>query len=387
MKKIILIILSLLLISSLIFYIKHNDKENSASNKNIRKNIKITKKEEKKNEDNKKKEYVVNKDIYPKKSLISNVASDDVLPKGTVISVRQAPKHDNMVEIISDPPKGYIEKQNIDNREKYIKQREKKRNKKLTPDEFKIKTDEEINNFLSSKGGDISIYLETIDKKLTYNFYGDELKRTASCIKLPFITYIMLKATNKEIDLNTNLTYTEQFKIDGTGIIQFEPVGKLYSVEKLCELVIRYSDNVAYLMLLNYIGEQNFINYLKQLDSNSPNNRVFSNSKILSKSMKYIIENKEKNPLINKVFTWMKQTIFDDGITVGLPGVDVVHKTGWMPMYLVSNDISYINDRKNPYILTIMTVGYDSNYSEKVLADLAEIIDNNILELKIEHKS
>ena len=190
-------------------------------------------------------------------------------------------------------------------------------------------------------------------------------------------------ATNKQIELDTRLTYTEDFKIDGTGIIQFEPLGTNYSLDKLAELVIRYSDNVAYLMLLNYVGEQNFINYLHELDNQSPNNRVFSSPRILSKSMKYVVENKTNNPFIEKVYKWMEQTVFDDGIALGIPGVDVVHKTGWMPMYFVSNDVAVINDKNNPYILTIMTNGYDEEYSEKVLAELATIIDNNMLRVKI----
>lgn len=331
-----------------------------------------------------KEEFVINKDIYPRKSLSteSEDVSADLLPKGTVVSVEEVSDADNLVKIISDPFKGYISRDVLDNRNKYIDEREAKRSNFLSSTQFVKETNEQLNSFLSAKGGDISIYLESLDGSLSYSFYGDEIKRTASSIKLPFITYLMLLATKKQIALDTRLIYTEGFKIDGTGIIQFEPLGTTYSIDKLAELVIRYSDNVAYLMLLNYVGEQNFINYLHELDNQSPNNRAFSSPRILSKSMKYVVENKTTNPLIDKVYKWMEQTIFDDGITVGLPGVNVVHKTGWMPMYLVSNDVAYIDDKKNPYILTIMTNGYDEEYSEKVLADLAKIIDNNMLKLK-----
>jgi hypothetical protein len=78
----------------------------------------------------------------------------------------------------------------------------------------------------------------------------------------------------------------------------------------------------------------------------------------------------------------MQNSTFDDGVAVGLPGVDVVHKTGWMPMYTVSNDISLVKDEKNPYYLTIMTSGYDESYSEKSISDLAAIIDDFMLQMK-----
>lgn len=379
MKKKVGIVLLLLIVFFLSAYLNSYFQETEVTTNNKKEQTLHKKK------DISEEEFVVNKDIYPKKSLSndSKDVSSELLPKGTIVSVEEVSTTNNLVKIISDPFKGYVNRDVLDNRDKYINERESKRKKLLSFNQFEKQTSEQLNSFLLTKGGDISIYLESLDGSLSYSFYGDEIKRTASSIKLPFITYLMMLATNKQIELDTRLTYTEDFKIDGTGIIQFEPLGTNYSLDKLAELVIRYSDNVAYLMLLNYVGEQNFINYLHELDNQSPNNRVFSSPRILSKSMKYVVENKTNNPFIEKVYKWMEQTVFDDGIALGIPGVDVVHKTGWMPMYFVSNDVAVINDKNNPYILTIMTNGYDEEYSEKVLAELATIIDNNMLRVKI----
>lgn len=325
---------------------------------------------------------VVKKAVYPIKTLEDGQKSEDILPKGSVVSVKTVPENDEWVEIIADPKKGFIKKQVLAPRSTYIKNREKKRKKKLDQSQFKTKMDQELTEFMAKNGGDISVYLKTTDDKFTYNFYGDEIKRTASSIKLPCISYVMELADKGEIDLDSSLTYTKQFKIDGTGIIQFAPIGSSYTIKELAELSIRYSDNVAYLMLLDLVGEPNFIQYLAELDEDSPDNRVFSTAKILTESMDQVYKNRKNSSNTNLLYQWMQQTVFDNGVAVGLPGVDVAHKTGWMPMYTVSNDVALIEDQKNPYIMTIMTNGYDEKYGAQVLADLAVIIDDNMLMLK-----
>ncbi len=52
-------------------------------------------------------------------------------------------------------------------------------------------------------------------------------------------------------------------------------------------------------------------------------------------------------------------------------------------MYTVSNDIALVKDKKQPYFITIMTSGYDNSYSEQSVSDLAEIIDNYMLQLDL----
>lgn len=328
-------------------------------------------------------EQVVTDHIYPVMDLASRQPREDKLPKGTVVSVKPVKGHEEWVEIDSNPAKGFIEKKYLEKRDKHITLREQKRQKKLPPHKFKQEVDLAINDFVAKNGGDISVYLQTANEDFSYSYEGDKVRRTASSIKLPFIAYLMTLADKGQVNLNEKLTYTANFKVDGTGIIQFEPIGTQYTIKHLSELVIRYSDNVAYLMLLNYIGEPNFVKFLSQLDANSPNNRVFSTPRILTKSMEYVCKNKDSSQNIKMLFDWLQDSTFDDGVAVGLPGVDVAHKTGWMPMYAVSNDIAFVKDKKRPYYITIMTGGYDSSYSEQSISDLSAIIDEHVLQLDL----
>ena len=327
-------------------------------------------------------DYVVTEPYFPRHSIEEEILGQDVLPVGTLVTVKPVEGNSDWVEIESDPKKGYVEKSVLEPRETYIEKRESKRQPTFSSDEFKEKLDEDLTSFLAEKGGDISVHVETTDNKLSYNFFGDEVKRTASSIKLPFISYLMTLVDSGKINLDTVLTYTANFKLDGTGIIQFEPIGSQYTVRDLAELVIRHSDNVAYLMLLNFVGEANFIQFLAELDPGSPNNRVFSTARILSKSMEYVHKTQGKSDNMKLLYEWIQNSTFDDGVEIGLPGVDVAHKTGWMPMYKVSNDISLVFDKEKPYYMTIMTVGYGDDYSEQAIGDIAKLVDKNMLRLK-----
>ncbi len=389
MKKKVIVLVSLfvvLILVSVISVIKVKSTLQSRAEKietpNIKKEVASLEKAPSKKKSVFEEEQVVTEEIYPKINLDLGTISEDVLPKGTVVSVKPVENNKEWVEIIANPKKGFIEAKYLEPREIHMSKREEKRKAKLSHDELTKSLDQGMNDFMATHGGDVSIYIETVDGTYSYGHGSEKVRRTASSIKLPFIAYVMTLVDQKQLDLNTELTYTAGFKIDGTGIIQFEPIGTTYTIGKLAELVIRYSDNVAYLMLLNHVGEQQFIQFLHELDPLSPNNRVFSTPRILSKAMKYVHDKKDSSKNINQLYEWMQDSTFDDGVAVGLPGVDVVHKTGWMPMYTVSNDISLVKDKKNPYYLTIMTSGYDESYSEKSISDLAAIIDDFMLQMK-----
>lgn len=305
---------------------------------------------------------------------------EELIPKGAIVEVKPVPENEEILEIKTEHNKGFIEKKFLEPREKLQKKRECKKSPTLSPEKVKQLLDKKIETFIAKNGGDLSIFIETVDNSLRYGYQEKNVRRTASSIKLAFITYMMKLADDGVIDLSEELTYTENDYYGGTGIIQESPFGSRYSLEKLAELVIRYSDNIAYLKLINRLGENNFVAFLKKVDTESENNRYFSTAKVLTSYMKYVNDNKESSTHIKKLYHWLKQSTFDDGVAIGIPAVDVVHKTGWMPMYSVSNDIALVESDR-PYYLTIMTNGYSEQYSEQAISDLAEMIDECVLKL------
>ena len=88
-----------------------------------------------------------------------------------------------------------------------------------------------------------------------YAAYGcDTVFKTASTAKLPYIKYLCTLADSGELDVNEMLTYEERHKDPGSGILKNLAAGAKYSVGTLMDYALRYSDNIAYKMLIERFG-------------------------------------------------------------------------------------------------------------------------------------
>ncbi len=100
----------------------------------------------------------------------------------------------------------------------------------------------------------------------TYIAYGcDRVFRTASTSKLPYIKYLCTLADENAVDIGEKLVYEERFHNIGSGIIKDDPVGGSYTVEKLMKYTLKYSDNIAYSMLIDRYGVSGYNLYLESM--------------------------------------------------------------------------------------------------------------------------
>lgn len=117
-------------------------------------------------------------------------------------------------------------------------------------------------NLRSKKSEIISLYdgvnadFMYTDLESDYSFGEgiDEETYAASVSKLPAALYIYKMVDDGKVTLDKELTYLEKNKEGGSGIIQKTKVGTKYKISTLLEYMIKYSDNVAYSMLLDEIG-------------------------------------------------------------------------------------------------------------------------------------
>ncbi|MGM0123664.1 beta-lactamase class A [Enterococcus sp. AZ194] len=360
---------------------KNAESENQTENESDKQKENKNDSEKKKEQSDEQTQYVVAQKTTIYLDNQKQTVREEQIPKGAIITIKEVPGNDQLVEVLTEHNKGFIEKETLVLRTEVQEKREALKNPTLSSEEVAALLDDKIKTFINQNGGDLSIYIETADQSLSYGYQESAVRRTASSIKLAFITYMMTLADQGAINLSEELTYEASDYYGGTGIIQYDPVGSKYSLERLAELVIRYSDNVAYLKLLAYLGEENFVAFLKTMNAESQNDRFFSTAKVLTSYMKYVFENKDSSAHIQKLYGWLQRSTFDDGVAIGVPAVDVIHKTGWMPMYAVSNDIALV-EADRPYYVTIMTNGYSEEYSEQAISDLAESIDQCLLQLK-----
>lgn len=107
---------------------------------------------------------------------------------------------------------------------------------------------------------------------LEYNGYiaydASKQFHTASTSKLPYIKYLATLVDKGEIDTEEKLVQLESYYDPGSGILKKNTPGKSYSVAKLMDYVLRYSDNIAYKMLYYRYGLSGFMAHLKTLGVN-----------------------------------------------------------------------------------------------------------------------
>jgi beta-lactamase class A len=107
----------------------------------------------------------------------------------------------------------------------------------------------------------VSLLYYDIATGYTFSYNEDVEIPTASTIKTALAIYIMDMASRGEARLDKKLTYTGSFYQGGTGIIQHQEIGTQFTIERLLELMVIESDNVAYRMLLQEFGHKNVQEY------------------------------------------------------------------------------------------------------------------------------
>lgn len=117
-------------------------------------------------------------------------------------------------------------------------------------------------NVLFAKSDEkVAYYYENVETGAIFSFNENLTFYAASTIKILPILYIY----DTKKDIETKLLVQEKEKKQGSGILKNESLPKEYSVKELMEYSLVYSDNTAYLKLVEWIGKENLIQYGKSL--------------------------------------------------------------------------------------------------------------------------
>lgn len=101
------------------------------------------------------------------------------------------------------------------------------------------------------------------DGTVLYSYQPDTAISGASLIKLPYVYFCCAQLSGGVRSLSDSITYTKDWYHGGSGIIRKNAYGKSYTVAQLIDYALRYSDNVAYDMLVYLFGTQGFNDMVK----------------------------------------------------------------------------------------------------------------------------
>jgi len=235
---------------------------------------------------------------------------------------------------------------------------------------------EQLENYINTRPGKVSIYVKDLGTGKTLNIGSDQVYVAASIIKLPLVLYVYELAARGEINLEQKLTYTPEYYAQGTGILQGKPFGGQYTIRELSRLSIEYSDNVAWKMLLGFIGQDKLTAYEKSLGAKATggeNGLFITTPEDMGLYLERLLAfSKEKPVYGNEVLHYMTNSIFSEGIPQNLPKeIVVAHKMGALNDKF--HDVGIVFARQ-PYIIVIFTDEAWEEVSLQTLADISRMV-------------
>jgi len=214
-----------------------------------------------------------------------------------------------------------------------------------------------------------------IDLQNNFSFgknYNEEMQ-AASLMKLPVMAAFYIQKEEGIIDEDTIYTLKESDKRTGAGSLASKPAGTKISYRELIELMCKQSDNTAFYIIRNLVGDDKINEAINQIGMVSTSLEDFTTTpadigiyfeKLYSGE---IIAKDDKDEMLN----FLTDTIYEDWIAAGIPGVRVAHKYG-REVHCV-NDAGIVYADK-PFVLVIMSDGIVEKEADAVIAPLSGMI-------------
>ena len=121
---------------------------------------------------------------------------------------------------------------------------------------------EEMNDLVNGYGRPTAVLVYSMDGTTLYSYKAQTKLAGASLIKLPYCYWVCAQLENGVHSLDETITYTKSWYHGGSGIIYKGEYGVDYTIEQLLDYALRYSDNVAYDMLVYLFGVSGFNNMI-----------------------------------------------------------------------------------------------------------------------------
>ncbi len=196
------------------------------------------------------------------------------------------------------------------------------------------------------------------DGENLYSHRADSPIFCASVIKLPYAVYVCHQITEGKKSLDDTFTYTSGWYHAGSGIIKNGGYGKVYTVRQLLDYMLRYSDNVAYDVLVYMFGTSGFNSMVKDwgysVTLGDPSPRwPYITSSFMTESMKQMAIHHTDGECWETA--WDALTHSTDVMTranLGDENREIAIKYGQVDY--VYHEVCYIGG-EHPYILVILT--------------------------------
>ena len=132
------------------------------------------------------------------------------------------------------------------------------------PDRVSADAVSDMDEFVRNYENFCEVHIRTLDGEELYSYNADKPLFSASLIKLPYAVFVCKELSAGKRSLDDTFVYTSDWWHKGTGIIRHGEDGTEYTIRDLLDYMLRYSDNVAYDVLVYYFGTDGFNSMMKE---------------------------------------------------------------------------------------------------------------------------
>lgn len=244
----------------------------------------------------------------------------------------------------------------------------------------------ELQEILNGHKYNISLSVYSIDgsKGLDYN---TEAEIFGACtVKAAYTLYACRQMDAGNGSLDTQITYEQKHYEPGTGDMQYSPFGTVFTMETTLHKSMSISDNVGYLISVDYFGRDGYNAWIGKLGCNSLQikptvwslrTKADDLVKVWCEIYNYFLTDTEHARFLKSSCTGTAGNY----ATAALNGVEYSHKQGHNSTgdWLSLSDAGIVWNEDGPYIIALLTDAPGPNgYSSGEFAKIIDIVHNHL---------
>jgi len=211
-----------------------------------------------------------------------------------------------------------------------------------------------LDAYLRRFGNNIAVFYMDIETGFTYMYNPDVVFFSASVNKIQHALYLFTLAERGLLDLNRIHTYRASDYWGGTGRIRTRyAFGRQFTTRELLYYSIRYSDNIAFRMLVRNYGLDGYLEFVREIGANEYLVRNITGANVTARDaglwMRAVHEHLVSGVAYSDIF---QADLMNTNLTLIHADYLIANKYGWATHSFHDMAIVYAD---SPYILVILS--------------------------------
>lgn len=239
------------------------------------------------------------------------------------------------------------------------------------------KTMEQLAELLRGYSRPAAFFALHPDGNVAISYNADRFFSAASAVKAPYAYMCYSQIRDELADFSETLIYQKSDYIGGTGILKNQAAGGRYSLKELLYYCLHYSDNIAYRMLTERFGTDEYNAWLDELGIEGLHIQAGSlwpemTARELAAVWQQIYEFEDTDSGVRDEMLDVLTNARTNLIGQSLSGKTVAHKGGWMVGAYHDAGIVF---GEEPYLLVVLTESDGESVDAVFMQKLIQMLD------------